>query len=154
MPIEPGNALDEIIHLAAIIGLVILSPREHDRSVNPSTLLTIYLSTRTFLNASALLLVHGKGSMGMQVLRTILEAGTLTVESRSKRDFSLEAYLDIAPEEKAGLWSKLTFAWIHPMLFAGKDYTFVLEALPQNPHQFDPLDLRQKALRFWHQRGG
>lgn len=91
--------------------------------------------------------------MTVQVLRTILEAGNLIVESRSKRDFLLEAYLDIAPEETAGPWSKATFAWIHPMLFAGKDFTFILETLPQNPHRFNPLVLRQKVMRFWDQRG-
>ena len=153
LPIEPGNTLDEIIHLVAIIGLVILSPREHARAVRPSDPLIIYLSIRTFLNASTLMLIHRKSSMVVQVLRTILEAGNLMVESQSKKDFLLEAYLDIAPEETAGPWSKATFAWIHPILLAGKDFTFVLETLPQNPHQFDPVNLHQKALRFWHQRG-
>lgn len=148
-----AGTLDEHIHLIATIGLAILSPQEHCRSVSPSNSLIVYLSIRTFLNASTLLLVHGKNSMTVQMLRIILEAGNLIVESRNKRDFLLEAYLDIAPEETAGPWSKATFAWIHPMLFAGKYSTFVLETLPQNPHQFNPSNLRQKVLRFWDRRG-
>lgn len=153
LPIKSGYALNEITHLLAIIGLVILSPREHYHSVGPSDSLTIYLSTRTFLNISALLLVHGKNPMMVQMLRTILEGANLIVESRSKRDFLLQAYLGIAPEEAAGPLSRATFAWIHPLLFAGKDFTFVLETLPQNPRQFYPLNLRQKFLLFWDQRG-
>jgi hypothetical protein len=109
MPMKTGT-LDEHIHLIATIGLTILSPQEHRRSVSPSNSLIVYLSIRTFLNASTLLMIHGKNSMTVQVLRTILEAGNLIAESRNKRDFLLEAYLDIAPEETAGPWSRATFA--------------------------------------------
>ena len=152
LPIESGT-LDEYVHLVAIVGLAILSPREHYRSVSPSDLLIIYLSIRTALNASALLMIRGNNSVTVQVLRTILEAGALIAESRSKRNFLLEAYLDIAPEETAGPWSKATFAWIHPILFAGKDSKFVLETLPLNPRQLNPSVLRQKVLRLFGQRG-
>ncbi|KAG9672583.1 P-loop containing nucleoside triphosphate hydrolase protein, partial [Aureobasidium melanogenum] len=151
LPIESGT-LDEYVHLVAIVGLAILSPREHYRSVSPSDLLIIYLSIRTALNASALLMIRGNNSVTVQVLRTILEAGALIAESRSKRNFLLEAYLDIAPEETAGPWSKATFAWIHPILFAGKDSKFVLETLPLNPRQLNPSVLRQKVLRLFGQR--
>ncbi|KAH0342407.1 P-loop containing nucleoside triphosphate hydrolase protein, partial [Aureobasidium melanogenum] len=151
LPIEFGT-LDEYVHLVAIVGFAILSPREHYRSVSPSDLLIIYLSICTALDASALLMIRGNTSMTVQVLRTILEAGALIAESRSKRNFLLEAYLDIAPEETAGPWSKATFAWIHPILFAGKDSKFVLETLPLNPRQFNPSVLRQKVLRLFGQR--
>lgn len=151
---ESEDVLVEVAHLVAVVGLVILSPREHHRSVSPSTSLIVYLSTRTFLNVSALLLVHDTGSMTIRALRTIIEAGNLIVESQNKKCSFLEPFLDFAPEETAGPLSKATFAWVASMLLTGKDITaFSLETLPQNPHRFDPSNLRQKILLAWDQRG-
>jgi ATP-binding cassette subfamily C (CFTR/MRP) protein 1 len=84
VPTKSDNALAEVVHLVAVIGLVILSPREHYRSVSPSSYLVIYLSTRTLLNLSALLLVHERGFMTIQALRTIIEVGNLIAESQNK----------------------------------------------------------------------
>jgi len=91
--------------------------------------------------------------MAIQVLRTIIEAGNLIVESQNKGAFLLEPFTDIAPEDTAGLWSKASFAWVASMLFPGKEIPFSLEILPQNPHRFDPSNLRQKILLAWDQRG-
>lgn len=152
-PIKSEDTLVEVAHLVAVVGLVILSPREHHRSVSPSTSLVVYLSTRTFFNVSALLLVHDRGTITIQVLRTIIEAANLVVESQNKKYFLLEPFLDLAPEETAGPWSKASFAWVASILFTGKDTTFSLETLPQNPQRFNPSNLRQNILLAWDQRG-
>jgi len=91
--------------------------------------------------------------MGIRVLRTIIEGGNLIVESQNKGAFLLEPFADIAPEDTAGPWSKASFAWVASMLFTGKGITLSLETLPQNPHRFDPSNLRQKILLAWDQRG-
>lgn len=153
VPTGSKDALVEVAHLVAVVGLVILSSREHYRSVSPSTSLVVYLSTRTFLNISTLLLVHEGGFIGTRVLQTTIEAGCLIVESQNKRAFLLEPFTDIAPEETAGPWSNASFAWVASMLFTGKDITLSLEALPQNPYRFDPSNFRQKILLAWDQRG-
>jgi ATP-binding cassette subfamily C (CFTR/MRP) protein 1 len=153
VPTKLSDALAETAHLVAVVGLVILSPREHYRSMSPSKSLVVYLSTRTFLNASALLLGYNRGFMTIQALRIVIEAGNLIVESQNKKHFLLEPFLDIAPEETAGPWSKASFAWVSSILFAGKDIEFALETLPQNPRRFDPSDLRQNILLAWDQRG-
>jgi hypothetical protein len=108
---------------------------------------------RTFLNISALLLVHERGFTIFQVLRTIIEAGNLIAESQNKRHSLLEPFLDVAPEETAGLWSTASFAWVTPILLVGDNHTFSLETLPRNPHRFDPSSLRQMILLAWDQRG-
>jgi ATP-binding cassette subfamily C (CFTR/MRP) protein 1 len=153
VPTKLSDAPAEAAHIVAIVGLVILSPREHYRSVSPSKLLVVYLSIRTFLNVSTLLLDYDRGFMIIQALRTIIEAGSLIVESQNKKHFLLEPFLDIALEETAGPWSKASFAWVNSILFAGKDITFSLETLPQNPHRFDPSELRRNILLAWDQRG-
>jgi hypothetical protein len=152
VPTKLSDALAEVAHIVAVIGLVILSPREHYRSVSPSKSLVVYLSIRTFLNVSALLL-DDRGFTTFQALRTVIEAGNLIVESQNKKHFLLKPFLDIAPEETAGPWSKTSFAWVNSILCAGKDNIFSLEALPQNPRRFDPSDLRQNILLAWDQRG-
>jgi ATP-binding cassette subfamily C (CFTR/MRP) protein 1 len=153
VPTNLGDVLAEAAHLVAVVGLVILSPREHYRSVSPSKSLVVYLSTRTFLNVSALLLGYDRGFTTIQALRIIIEAGNLIVEAQKKKHFLLEPFLDIAPEEIAGPWSKASFAWVNSILFAGEDIKLSLETLPQNPRRFDPSDLRRNILLAWDQRG-
>jgi ATP-binding cassette subfamily C (CFTR/MRP) protein 1 len=153
VPTKLSDAISEAAHLVAVVGLVILSPREHYRSVSPSKSLVVYLSTRTFLSVSASLLGYDRDFTIVQALRIIIEAGNLIVESQNKKHFLLEPFLDLAPEEIAGPWSKASFAWVSSILFAGKDITFSLETLPQNPLRFDPSDLRQNILLAWDQRG-
>lgn len=153
MPTNSKDTLVELAHLVAVLGLVILSPREHYRSVSPSTSLVVYLSIRTFLNVSSLLLAHDRGPMTIQALRTIIEVGNLIIESQNKTYSLLNPFLGLAPEETAGPWSKASFAWVASILFTGKDNTFSLESLPQNPHRFDPSNLRRKILLTWDQRG-
>lgn len=153
MPTKTEDTLGQVAHLVAVVGLVILSPREHHLSVSPSASLVVYLSTRTFLNVSGLLLVYDRGFMTIQALRTIIEAGNLIAESQNKTYFLLEPFRSLAPEETAGPWSKASFAWVASMLFTEKDITFSLETLPQNPHRFGPSNLRQKILLAWDQRG-
>lgn len=153
VPAKSDNALAEVVHLVAVIGLVILSPREHHRSVSPSKYSVIYLSTRTFLNLTTLLLVHDRGFIIIQVLRTTIEAGNLIAESQNKGHFLLEPFLDIAPEETAGPWSRASFAWVASICFRGKDHSFSLGTLPRNPRRFDPSEMRQKILLAWDQRG-
>jgi hypothetical protein len=153
VPTELSYVLAEITHLIAVVGLVNLSTLEHYRSVSPSKSLVVYLSIRTFLNTSAMLLVHDRGFTTFQALRTIVEAGNLVAESQNKRYSLLDPFLDVAPEETAGLWSIASFAWVTPILVVGKGHTFSLERLPRNPHQFDPSSLRQTILLAWDQRG-
>jgi hypothetical protein len=150
---ESSHVLAEVAHLVAIVGLVNLSSREHYRSVSPSKPLAVYLSIRTFLNVSALLLVHDRSFTAFQALRTIIEAGNLIAESQNKRHCLLEPFQDVAPEDTAGLWSKASFAWVTPILLVGNDHSFSLEELPRNPHRFDPSSLRQTILLAWDQRG-
>lgn len=152
VPTKPSISLFEAAHLVALIGLTMISPREHYRSVSPSYLVTFYLSIRTFVNVSTLLLLCDRGFVLVQVLRTILEAVNLTIESQSKIHFLLDTFRDYAPEETAGLWSKATFAWVNPILFAGKDLVFSLGSLPQNPRQFEPSKFRQRILMAWDRR--
>jgi hypothetical protein len=153
VPTESSHVLAEVAHLVAVVGLVNLSPREHYRSVSPSKPLVVYLSIRTFSNVSALLLVHDRGFTILQTLRAIIEAGVLIAESQNKRHYLLEPFVDIAPEDTAGLWSKASFAWVTPILLAGNDHWFSSEKLPRNPHRFDPSSLRQTILLTWNQRG-
>jgi ATP-binding cassette subfamily C (CFTR/MRP) protein 1 len=121
--------------------------------VSPSKSLVVYLSVGIFLNISKLLLGYDRGFMIIQALRIIVEAGNLIVESQNKKHFLLEPFLDIAPEETAGPWSKASFAWVNSILFAGKEIKFSLETLPQSPRRFDPSDLRENILLAWDQRG-
>jgi hypothetical protein len=153
VPTKLNGVLAEATHLVAVVGLVILSPREHCRSVSPSSSLVVYLSIRTFLNVSALLLGYNRSFTTIQALRIIIEAGNLIVESQNKKHFLLEPFLGVAPEETAGPWSKASFAWVGSILFAEKDITFSLETLPPNPRRFDPSDLRRNILLAWDQRG-
>lgn len=153
VPTESSHVLVEVAHLVAVVGIVNLSPREHYRSVSPSKLLVVYLSIRTFLNISALLLVHDRGFTTFQALQTVIEAGNLIAESQNKRHCLLEPFLGVAPEDTAGLWSKASFAWVTPILLGGNDHSFSLEKLPRSPHRFDPSSLRQTILLAWDQRG-
>jgi ATP-binding cassette subfamily C (CFTR/MRP) protein 1 len=91
--------------------------------------------------------------MTIQALRTIIEVGNLIAESQNKGHFLLEPFLDIAPEETAGPWSRAGFAWVVSICFNGKDHTFSLGTLPRNPRRFDPSEMRQKILLAWDQRG-
>ncbi|KAI4837632.1 hypothetical protein E4T44_08245 [Aureobasidium sp. EXF-8845] len=152
VPTEPSHVLAEVAHLVAVVGIVNLSPREHYRSVSPSKLLVVYLSIRTFLNISALLLVHDRGFTTFQALQTVIEAGNLIAESQNKRHCLLEPFLGVAPEDTAGLWSKASFAWVTPILLVGNDHSFSLEKLPRSPRRFDPSSLRQTILLAWDQR--
>ncbi|KAI5194570.1 hypothetical protein E4T39_08584 [Aureobasidium subglaciale] len=153
VPLESGVAASETVHLVATVALSILSPREHDRLVSPSSLLVIYLSVRTIADISSLPFVQGKLPLTIVALRAFFEAANLVVESQSKRGFLLENYQDVAPEDVSGPWSKASFAWINSLLFTRQNPGFSLEALPQTPRRLDPAHLRTKILTAWDQRG-
>lgn len=107
----------------ASLGLCVLSPLEHVRSLSPSPIINGYLLLTLvfdiarvrslFLDDTSRLIAGCFASMmGVKVM-------VLLAEAIEKRYILLEPYRDLSPEETSGIYSKSFFFWLNQLMTSG-----------------------------------
>ncbi|KAI1805949.1 P-loop containing nucleoside triphosphate hydrolase protein [Daldinia bambusicola] len=144
------------LQIAAVLMLCVLSFLEHQRSMRPSSVITLYLIaciTRDFLEISDML--QGQGSRFMQdpiLAQITLEAALLVAENLEKEQTKEYSGQYVSPEEKSGLLGRIFFWWINPVLVEGYHNVLLNSNLPAVDSELLSRPIRAAAIHAWEKR--
>ncbi|KAH7165351.1 ABC transporter [Dactylonectria macrodidyma] len=148
----------DIIGLAATVGAIVLSYLDHQRSVRPSTLLSLYLSASVILSISRTrtLWLMGPSAPETAVFTamSVLTLVVLVLESIERRSsFNVSdksgSFKEYAPEQWSGLWVRTSFAWLVATLRLGYSKFISVNDLPLLDTQLRSAVLREKLMSTW-----
>ncbi|GKZ33772.1 hypothetical protein AbraIFM66950_003807 [Aspergillus brasiliensis] len=141
------------LSLVDALSIAILSTIEHDRSVRPSSLLSIYLLLSTLFDAvqvRTLFIRHYPSSLGALSATTVaLKLLLLALEAQNKRSYLKEPHLAIPPESTSGVFARTVFWWLNRLFVNGFRKLLTLEDLFPTDQDLDSGSLRRKIGRAW-----
>ena len=134
----------DILSLLATTSAICLSFLSHQRSLRPSTLLSLYLSVTVVLGiarvrTSWLIDSAARESVAFTII-WIFSTIQLLLESIEKKSSLEPNSKHGAPEQYSGFWNRTFFAWLAATFRAGYSRIITIEDLP-------PLDAQLKAHR-------
>lgn len=133
--------------------LFALSYMEHDRTVHPSSLLTLYLSLAVLLNSVRLrtlwLSQNATQIAGVFTGIITLEFFALVLEVMSKRRILRPKYTPFSEEGTSGIISRNLFWWANPLFRRGYRQELALEDLPVLEKHFDSRYLQELIRANW-----
>jgi len=143
-----------IISAVAALSLGPLLFFEQQRSFKPTDSTTIYLVISILCDVILLTIPFGIIShidMSRPVtVRCFAHLVLLIFESHGKRNVEKKPQ---SPEELNGVFSRIFFAWINPIIFRGYRSILVDQDLPPLSKDLKPAVTRKAILRAWDQRG-
>ncbi|KAH8892336.1 ABC transporter [Thozetella sp. PMI_491] len=155
LPVTTAASLPaDVLQVVAIAGAAELSYLHHGRSVRPSTLLTLALSSWALLDVPRLrTLWMVPGAEHASIVLTIaltLTLITLGLESKDKRDI-LEAGVakPDTPEPFAGFWKRASFAWLATTFRRGYTKVISVDDLPELDPQLSSGVVHHELERAW-----
>lgn len=136
-----------------IVGVACLSYLDHQRSLRPSTLLSLYLSALLILDiprVRTLWLIHGAtGEAAAMTVVLISTTVALLLESAEKKSSITEDKRFDAPEEYSGLWIRTAFAWLFATFRAGYSKVLVQDDLPVLDTRLMSHVLHKRLASVW-----
>jgi ATP-binding cassette, subfamily C (CFTR/MRP), member 1 len=137
------------------IGLaLILSFVDYQRSLRPSTLLTLYLSASIVLGIvrTRTLWLIGSNSLvpalGTAILALIISAFLVTsVENKTNVKEETKAF---TPEQRSGFWSRTCFIWLAGTLRTGYVKVISVHDLPALDTDLESHILRERLIVCWN----
>jgi ATP-binding cassette subfamily C (CFTR/MRP) protein 1 len=103
----------DTLTIVGIAGVTWLSYIDHQRSLRPSTLLSLYLSALVILDIPRVrtlwLIGSANGDAAAMTVTLIMTAVALLLESAEKRSSVVEKKSFGAPEEYSGFWTRTAF---------------------------------------------
>ena len=147
----------DILFLAAFAGAIMLSYLDHIRSIRPSTVLAIFLSTMTLLSVArvrTIWLVWSTNSIPMVIpvllsFILILTLVSLLLESLEKRKNIDQTDPDATPEQFSGFWKRTSFAWLASTFRQGYRRILTVHELPALDPKLDTDVLLQQLESKW-----
>lgn len=143
----------DALAIVGIAGVAWLSYVDHQRSLRPSTLLSLYLSALVILDiprVRTLWLIQGaNGEAAAMTVSLVLTAVSLLVESTEKRSSVAEEKRLGAPEEYSGFWTRTVFAWLVATFRAGYSKVLVQDDLPVLDTRLQSNALRENLVSTW-----
>ncbi|GFF43248.1 metal resistance protein YCF1 [Aspergillus udagawae] len=122
-----------VFSLVAALGLALLSFYEHQRSVRPSTLLSIYLVFSVLFDAvqaRSLWLRSTNGPIAAVFTAALAVKLIITVlEGREKRAISPVPGIKLSPETTSSIYNRTVFWWLNRLFLAGYKSTLRLNDL-------------------------
>ena len=141
------------LSLVDALSIAILSTIEHDRSVRPSSLLSIYLLLSTLFDAvqvRTLFIRHYPSTLGALSAATVaLKLLLLALETRNKRSYLKEPLRAIPPESTSGVIARTVFWWLNRLFVSGFRKLLTLEDLFPTDKDLSSGGLRRKIGRAW-----
>ncbi|KAL7947355.1 P-loop containing nucleoside triphosphate hydrolase protein [Trichoderma barbatum] len=139
----------DILSSTATIAAFFLSRASHGRSLRPSTVLDLYLSISSILNIARTrtlwLLAAGSPVPILMTLNLSLTLFALILESIEER----KRLSNGSPEEFSGIWSRISFSWLIPLLKTGYDKVLSQEDLPNLDTRLQSRLLRHQLITTW-----
>ncbi|GKZ84302.1 hypothetical protein AnigIFM56816_009624 [Aspergillus niger] len=141
------------LSLVDALSIAILSTIEHDRSVRPSSLLSIYLLLSTLFDAvqvRTLFIRQYPSTLGALSAATVaLKLLLLALETRNKRSYLRESLRAIPPESTSGVIARTVFWWLNRLFVNGFRKLLTLEDLFPTDKDLSSGGLRRKIGRAW-----
>ncbi|KAH8696125.1 ABC multidrug transporter [Talaromyces proteolyticus] len=147
------SALAALLSLISFLALTVLSAIQHDRGVNPSTLISVYLLVSISCDMPQLRTLwmrHGYGLVFLvRTASLVLKTLSLGLESMNKSDYLKSAYQNLSPEALGGLISRSLFWWLNPILYHGYKNILEIEQLPPLDVKLSAVRLQADLVNFW-----
>ncbi|KAI1466683.1 P-loop containing nucleoside triphosphate hydrolase protein [Daldinia caldariorum] len=144
------------LQIVAVLMLCVLSFLEHRRSIQPSSIITLYLIAciiRDALEISRMLQgEHNRFIQDPILAQITLEAALLATENLGKEETKESSGQYVSPEEKSGLLGRIFFWWINPVLVEGYHNVLLNSALPAVDSKLLSRTIRTAATHAWEQR--
>ena len=145
--------LDWVTGSIAALGAGILTFQEHQRSLQPSDLIVLYLIASSACDGIWLVLSSWIGQHRPVAILLLPKLLLICLESRDKESLLLQRCQGIPAEERAGILSRTFFWWIHDILEEGYQGILVNQELPAIDRKLSSGTLRQNVVEEWKQRG-
>ncbi|KAI0126762.1 ABC transporter [Xylariales sp. AK1849] len=143
----------DALSVVGTAGAAWLSLLDHQRSLRPSTVLSLYLSVLVVLDTAR---VRTSWLMGYQnqeaaVLTATLAStvAALLLESVEKKTSLKPDKLSGAPEQYSGIWIRTTFAWLLATFRVGYLRVISLKDIPKLDTRLESHVLRERLVSTW-----
>lgn len=141
------------LSFAGSIVYLLLSWREHERTVRPSFEIEMYLFFATLLNlARTRTLWMAQESTAIPAIFTtsmVVQAVGILFESWEKRRLLREPYSEWAAETTGGTFNKALFTWLCPILLTGSRQLLTLSDLPPLDPKLESEKLETEFNEAW-----
>ncbi|RAL17389.1 P-loop containing nucleoside triphosphate hydrolase protein [Aspergillus homomorphus CBS 101889] len=141
------------LSLADSIAITVLSAIEHDRSVRPSSLLSIYLLMSTLFDAvqvRTLFIRHYPSPLPALTAATMgLKLLLLVVEAQNKRRYLKSPLRATPPESTSGIFARTVFWWLNRLFLRGFQKLLTIEDLFPTDEELSSNRLRRKVRKAW-----
>ncbi|KAJ4858374.1 ABC transporter domain-containing protein [Trichoderma breve] len=139
----------DILSSTATVAAFFLSRASHGRSLRPSTVLDLYLSLSSLLNIARTrtlwLLAAGSPVPILMTVNLSLTLFALLLESIEER----KRLSNGSPEEFSGIWARISFSWLLPLLKTGYDKVLSQDDLPNLDTRLQSRLLRRQLITTW-----
>ncbi|KAE8344415.1 hypothetical protein BDV24DRAFT_171882 [Aspergillus arachidicola] len=137
------------------LALCFLSNFEHIRTTRTSTVINVYLFFSTIFDAvqcRTLWLLQRQGSLPilfsvMIAIKSIL----LFLEAQGKGSLLMSDFKDLDPEATSGVFSRISFWWLNPLLARGFRFKMKLDDLFTMGPEFSGERLGSRMEQVWNQ---
>ncbi|KAH8666573.1 P-loop containing nucleoside triphosphate hydrolase protein [Xylariales sp. PMI_506] len=145
-----------LVATAAVLALAVLV--EHDRSLRPSSFLSVFLIVSCLFDAVQVrtLFQRGHYTSIASVLSAALalKLGLLCLEVRTKRRYLKEPYNRFPPETLGGIVNRTFFWWLNPVFFQGYRSGFTLDSLCDIDIALKSAPVQSRIERAWAKYAG
>lgn len=134
------------------VGLLFLSHLEHLYSVQPSSLLNLFLSwTIVFdaVRARSLWLSSYTVLAALYIASIAVKLLWFFLETRPKLAYFVNKTMQYGDEETKGFYNRAFFWWVNPLLFLGFKQSISLEELPYLDRALSANELHRKFSAQW-----
>ncbi|KAI8961398.1 P-loop containing nucleoside triphosphate hydrolase protein [Daldinia sp. FL1419] len=148
--------VSESLEVVATFVLCALLWLEHRRSIRSSSIITLYLAAciiRDVLEVFGTLQGQRGWLMQDPILAQItLEVALLATENLQKEQIEEYSGQYVSPEERSGLFGKIFFWWISPVLMEGYHNVLLNSSLPSINSTLLSKPVHAAAIRAWENR--
>ena len=151
LPFRPAALFAFSLSFVAALALAVLSSLEHNKSIQPSGVINVYLFFSVLLNAVVLrtlwLTPYDKKARDLFTASFVLNTILLGMEATEKRRYFVEVEDQRqSPEESAGLYNQAIYWWLNALIFKGYQQDL-------KPIDLPPINTSMTAealdVRFW-----
>ncbi|KAG5797000.1 hypothetical protein H9Q69_003963 [Fusarium xylarioides] len=143
-----------VVSVLSFVATALLCPLlylEHMRSIRPADLAVVFLLLS--LGCDMIVAIQeGLEEWLILAIKITLKLLLVATESRSKQRILKSPYSSQAPEELAGILSRIFIWWINPILALGNRKILSVDDLPPIGHLLTSEKLRRDGLKAWDQR--
>lgn len=149
----PFSLSSDALNVIAALAAIFLSYLEDQRSVNPSSLLVLYLSAESILSLPRLrslwILSSAATCTIVWTFVVILNFAALILESLRKVGFLKASEKNVTTEEICGFWGRSFYIWILPLFKQGYSTVLTLDNMGQIDQELQGKFAHERLELVW-----